>query len=200
MTQAYQRFVRHFACRIRKFDIILNRPFVVTFVSGFILSILSYNYQSHQYQIDLQVEQNKLEYAKMQELLTETADKLAIAIPLVTDFQKRLFYLKQHAETENPPPHPDKRSYEETRDFYYATRLKYLESGTYDSVLAEVKALYSDPEVLKQVDVVDTLFDRLMEPDDMDQIREDSNQLRDAYDTLIELMGKELNNVKNEQL
>ncbi|WP_309385954.1 hypothetical protein [Cerasicoccus frondis] len=197
MTKAYQRFASTFACRIRKFDLILNRPFVVTFLSGFVLSVLSYKFQSDQYHIDIQVEQRKLEYAKMQDLLTETADKLAIAIPLVADFQKRSFYLREHAGKENPPPFPDKRSYEETRDFYYDTRMKYLESGTYDSVLAEVKAMYESRGVLDQVKVISALFDDMMDPTDMDKLRLDHELLRKEYDKLIYQMGEELRNEKD---
>lgn len=175
---------------------VLNSPFCVTFLGGFIIAIVTIviqiRIQSYQKKTDIEKETRDRQYA----MIAHFSEGIGKYLQLSLGMLKREFWLGQNQN--NPQndtiSYPDKRNFIETRNYYEKQREIFNKLVNPDALCGQARLLFRRNETVKAIDTLDSLLDNYVKTRDSDTLYSLFDQANQKYQEIIRLMGKEVLN------
>ena len=185
-----------------KFGKYINSAFVVTFLGGIFISLLTFYcqyklHQNAQHRLKWEKKLNSMELV-LKEFSIEIPKLLSIAI----DLREREDWIIKHKGADEKAlkniRYADQRNFYQARDYHDKLRDRYLELPSYESICLRVKVYYKSPEMAAKIDQLLLKLDAMMSYDKCDQLQTTFDEANILYRDIILLMSKQIEEAQNE--
>lgn len=140
----------------------LNCPFAVTVMGGLAIALVTSCVQHRSASLERKRACERELYDRKQKILTEFADGFVRSANLALRFKKRSLWIRWQQHEDPKRAFSDGRSYAETTAYHAKLLDEYLTARNTDSLCAQVRAVFSDPDTVAKAEQLDAVMDKLM--------------------------------------
>lgn len=171
---------------------VLNSPFFVIFLGGFIIAIttilIQTRIQSYQKTTQTEKETRNRKYA----MIAHFSEGIGKCLQLSFGMRKRELWLGQNQNDPQNISYPDRRNFIETRNYYEKQREFFNKLVNPDALCGQSRLLFRRDETVKAIDTLDSILDNYLTTRNPRTLYSLFDQANQKYQEIVRLMGKEV--------